>query len=82
MRLVGRLAADRPRREQAGGLQLGGGEELIDGGLDRPRRIDDDAASRFVAAQAIHAKDDLLQRARRHRADEHGVELGQVAAAA
>ena len=63
-------------------MQLGRGQKLIDGRFDRAGRIDDDSAGRFIAAEAVHAKDDLLQRAGRHGADEDGVELAEVAAAA
>ena len=74
---VSRLATDRARREQAGGLQLGRRQKFIDGRFDGPGGIDDDSASRFVPRQAIHAKDDLLERAGGHGADEDGVEVGE-----
>src|SRR5262245_49414668 len=77
---VGRLAADGARREQVGGLELGGGEKFIDGGFDGTRGVDDDSAGGLVAGEAVHPEDDLLKRARGHGADERGVEIGEVAA--
>ena len=74
---VGVLAHDGRRHEQAGRFQPGAGQVLVHAGFDRGRRIEDADAAGLQPMQHVHAEDDLLQRARRHGADQDAVEAGQ-----
>ncbi len=70
---VRRLADDCPRHSQARGCHSRQGKVLVDGRFDRFRRIDHRHAGGIQSRQGVHAKHNLLERAGRHCADEHGV---------
>ena len=72
-RVVGALAGDRPRRGHARARQQRRGEELVDGALDRARAVDARHAARLERVQGVDAEDDLLERAARDAAHDHGV---------
>ena len=74
---VGVLADDGGRHAQPGGLQQGRGQVLVHADFDGPRRIEDADAGRLEPVQQVHAEDDLLQRTRRHRANQDAVERGK-----
>ncbi len=74
---VGVLADDGGRHAQAGRLQQGRGQVLVHANLDGPRRIEDADAGRLEPVQQVHAEDDVLQRPRRHGADQDAVERGK-----
>ena len=71
------LTDDRRRHAQAGRLQQGRGQVLVHTDFDGPRRVEDADAGRLEPVQQVHAEDDVLQRPRRHGADQDGVERGQ-----
>ena len=78
-RVLDALAGDRPRRRHAGSGQQRRGEELVDGPLDRPRAVDARHAALGEHVQRVDAEDDLLERAARDAADDHGVAVVEPA---
>ena len=61
-----RLAGPGRRDRESRSLEQGQRQVLVDGGLDRPRRIEYGDARRGHPVQCVHPEDDLLQAARRH----------------
>ncbi len=70
----GRLAGPGRRDGQAGRVEEGQRQVLVDGRLDRSRRVEHGDARRGDPVQGIHPEDDLLEAARRHHPHEHAVD--------